>query len=656
MSVVLLSLVKQRLTAAAEDIFVLFERTIAEYEEELSRSKQENERHRKLLDAVLQPQLQIHRADVQQLVVVKEEVPPEQQEWSSSLDQEDPEPPPHIKEEQEELWISQEGEQLQGLEEADITKSTFTPVPVKSEDDEEKPQSSQLHQRQTEHLETEADGEDCGGPEPARNSDPERHLQPETEDNPGDSSEDTEDSADWKETREPGSKSQRNKQDPVSDSRRSAGERPFSCSVCKKSFPKRGHFQRHMRIHTGEKPFSCIICEKSFADRCNLIAHMRIHTGEKPFSCSVCDKIFTWSHQVKSHKCVGRQSSQLHQTQTEENREPEPPASSSAEHMETEADGEDCGGPEPARNSDPERHLQPETVDNPGDSSEPDTEDSADWKKTREPGSKSQSNKQDHVSDSRRSAGEKPFSCSVCKKSFPKRAHFQRHMRIHTGEKPFSCSVCKKSFTDRRSLQRHMRIHTGEKLFSCSVCEKYFTDTGDLKRHMRIHTGEKPFSCSVCDKRFTRSCSVKTHKCVGRQSSQLHQTQTEENREAEPPASSSAEHMETEADGEDCGGPEPARNSDPERHLQPETEDNPGDSSEDTEDSADWKETREPVSNSQRNKQDPVSDSRRSAGERPFSCSVCKKSFPKRGHFQRHMRIHTGEKPFSCIIYYNQLI
>ncbi|KAI9535866.1 hypothetical protein NQZ68_039527 [Dissostichus eleginoides] len=64
MSVVLLSLVKQRLTAAAEEIFVLFERTIAEYEEELSRSKQENERHRKLLDAVLQPQLQIHRAEI----------------------------------------------------------------------------------------------------------------------------------------------------------------------------------------------------------------------------------------------------------------------------------------------------------------------------------------------------------------------------------------------------------------------------------------------------------------------------------------------------------------------------------------------------------------------------------------------------------------
>ena len=47
-------LVKQRLTAAAEEIFELFERTIAEYEEELCRQ-------RKLLDAVLKPQVQLHR-------------------------------------------------------------------------------------------------------------------------------------------------------------------------------------------------------------------------------------------------------------------------------------------------------------------------------------------------------------------------------------------------------------------------------------------------------------------------------------------------------------------------------------------------------------------------------------------------------------------
>ncbi|TDH09803.1 hypothetical protein EPR50_G00092530 [Perca flavescens] len=57
------SLVEQRLTAAAEEIFGLFERTIAEYEEELCRSKEKNERQQKLLDAVFNPQLRLHRAD-----------------------------------------------------------------------------------------------------------------------------------------------------------------------------------------------------------------------------------------------------------------------------------------------------------------------------------------------------------------------------------------------------------------------------------------------------------------------------------------------------------------------------------------------------------------------------------------------------------------
>ncbi|XP_075931781.1 uncharacterized protein LOC142931644 [Anarhichas minor] len=236
-------LVNQRLTAAAEEIFGVFERTIAEYEEELSRSKEENERQRKLLDAVFIPQLRLHRADVEQMLVVNEE----QQEWSSSLNQEDPEPPhikedqedpepphikekqedpepphikeeqedpepphikeeqedpepPHIKEEQEDLRTSQEGEQLQGLEEADI-KFSFT---VKSEDAEEKAQSSQLYQRQTEQMETEADGEDYGGPEPDENSDPDSPLQPAADDETSPSSEcETDDSRDWEETKKP---------------------------------------------------------------------------------------------------------------------------------------------------------------------------------------------------------------------------------------------------------------------------------------------------------------------------------------------------------------------------------------------------------------------------------------------------------------------
>ncbi|XP_034385629.1 zinc finger protein 135-like isoform X2 [Cyclopterus lumpus] len=285
-------LVNQRLTAAAQEILGLFERTIAEYEEELCSSREENERHRKRLDAVFNPEVRLQRA-------------------------EDPEPP-HIKE-----------DQLQGLEEAGL-KFSFT---VKSEDDEEEAQSSQLHQRQTEHMETEADGADCGGPEPDRKLDPERHPGPDTDETEdSDDWEETEDSADWEETEEPQSAvNPQNKEVPVSDVNCSTGntsisspecagsfdhkghlekptssktgEKPFQCSLCGKRFVV-SYLKRHMRVHTGEKPYSCSVCSKTFTQKGNLKTHMIVHTGEKPFSCSVCDKTFSHKGNLKQHLVV----------------------------------------------------------------------------------------------------------------------------------------------------------------------------------------------------------------------------------------------------------------------------------------------------------------------------------------------------------------
>ena len=114
------------------------------------------------------------------------------------MDQEGPDPP-HIKEEQKELRISQEGEQLQGLEEADIIKFTFTPVAVKREEDEETPQSSQLHQSQPE--ENRANGR---GPGPNRNSGPDGHFQPGPENKTSNCFEPVAENrgGDWKKTRE----------------------------------------------------------------------------------------------------------------------------------------------------------------------------------------------------------------------------------------------------------------------------------------------------------------------------------------------------------------------------------------------------------------------------------------------------------------------
>jgi len=50
------------------------------------------------------------------------------------------------------------------------------------------------------------------------------------------------------------------------------------CQYCGKTFPKKGNWRAHLRVHTQEKPFACEVCGKKFSQKSNMKRHAKMHT------------------------------------------------------------------------------------------------------------------------------------------------------------------------------------------------------------------------------------------------------------------------------------------------------------------------------------------------------------------------------------------
>lgn len=171
---------------------------------------------------------------------------------------------------------------------------------------------------------------------------------------------------------------------------------------------------------------------------------------------------------------------------------------------------------------------------------------------------------------------ERPHACHVCQKSYIKRGHLVRHLKVghriglkrmgkeasgfecylchepfkfrnmlrkHTNKwhlpierssicptcgistrrlgrhiysvhtlREVQCHICQRVYPHPSRLTNHMRTHTLPA--QCDLCPKRFASNGQMRQHRRYHTLEKPYTCKHCGARFIERSTCTQHERI----------------------------------------------------------------------------------------------------------------------------------------------
>jgi len=195
------------------------------------------------------------------------------------------------------------------------------------------------------------------------------------------------------------------------------GKKKFQCDVCQAAFYQKTHLKNHILLHDSSEFYECGECGQKFLRKADHLKHLKaIHSIDIPLVCTSCGHQFTDFHKLEVHK-------QLHNGERQEL----------------------CGlcGEKFYSKQAMITHMQK------------------------------------HTSPSVVPPTPKPFSCSVCHKTFSQKSHLNRHIKSHGGEPDLVCLVCNKQCKNKLELVRHRSSH-----LACAICKSLFDTRVQLQQHM----------------------------------------------------------------------------------------------------------------------------------------------------------------------------